>query len=82
MCRDKQRLLHLLFCGIIPLCNFPYRSRVRSITLKPFKKINETWHKYRAWPDNVQRLTTFTPPTFFAELFPFVIFSIEIVSAL
>ena len=32
--------------------------------------------------DDVQRLTTVTPPTFFAEYFPFVIFSIEIVSAL
>ena len=30
----------------------------------------------------LQRLTTVTPPTFFAELFPFEIFGIEIVSAL
>ena len=30
----------------------------------------------------MQRLTTFTQPTFMAELFPFVFSSIEIVSAL
>ena len=30
----------------------------------------------------MQRLTTVAPPNFFAELFPFVIFNIEIVSAL
>ena len=29
-----------IFCGIIPLCNFPYRNRVRSITLIPFKIIS------------------------------------------
>ena len=29
-----------MFCGIIPLCNFPYRNRVRSITLIPFEIIS------------------------------------------
>ena len=38
--------------------------------------------KYKPLSDDMQRLTTVTPPTFFAELFPFEIFSIEIVSAL
>ena len=32
--------------------------------------------------DDVQRLTTVTPPTFLRHYFSFVIFSIEIVSAL
>ena len=29
-----------IFCGIIPFCNFPYRNRVHSITLIPFKIIS------------------------------------------
>ena len=32
--------------------------------------------------DDVQRLTTVAPPAFLAEFFPFVIFTIEIVSTL
>ena len=32
--------------------------------------------------DDMQRLTTVAPPASFAELFPFVIFPIEIVSTL
>ena len=39
-CRIKQRSPHLHFCGIISLCNIPYRNRVRSITLIPFKMIS------------------------------------------
>ena len=35
-----------------------------------------------AWPDDVQRLTIALHLHFFVELFPFEIFSIEIVSAL
>ena len=33
-------------------------------------------------PDDMQRLTAVAPPSFFAELFHFVIFSIESVSPL
>ena len=46
--------------------------RVRSITLIPFEIISR----------NLVEIKTVTPPTFFAELFPFEIFGIEIVSAL
>ena len=70
-----------IFCGIIPLCNFQYRNRVRSITLIPFEIISQNLVEYKAGPDDLQRSTTLTPPTFFVELFPFVIFRIEIVSA-
>ena len=40
-CRDKQQSLHLHFGGIIPLCNFQCRNRVRSITLIPFEIISQ-----------------------------------------
>ena len=95
-----------IFYGIIPLCNFQYRNRVRSITLIPFviisqnlvvsngiKVIERTRFLYRELQRviipqkkvggvTVVNLCTVTPPTFFVELFPFVIFRIEIVSAL
>ena len=71
-----------IFGGIISLCNFQYRNRVRSITLTPYEIISQNLVKYKAWPDDVQRMTMIIPPTFFAELFSFVSFSIEIVSAL
>ena len=66
-----------IFGGIIPLCHFQYRNRVHSIHLIPFKIISRSLAQIY-----VQRLTTVTPSTFLAELFPFVIFSIEIVSTL
>ena len=34
-CRDQNRHSTYIFCGIIPLCNFQYRNRVRSTTLIP-----------------------------------------------
>ena len=36
-----------IFCGIIPLCNFPYRNRVHSITLIPFEIMSQKcrWSK-------------------------------------
>ena len=40
-CRDKEPSLLLHFCGIIPLLNFRYRNRVRSITLIPFEIISQ-----------------------------------------
>ena len=30
-----------IFCGVIPLCNFQYKNRVRSITLVPFEIISQ-----------------------------------------
>ena len=42
ICREinNSRSIYI-FCGIIPLCNFPYRNRVRSITLIPFEIISQ-----------------------------------------
>ena len=56
-----------------------------SCPLHNFDTVRDNFTKLgtnKSRPDDVQRLTTVTPPTFFAELFPFVIFSIEVVSAL
>ena len=36
----KNSLSTYIFCGIIPLCNFQYRNRARSITLIPFEIIS------------------------------------------
>ena len=47
-----------------------------------FDTVRDNFTKLGTNINDVQRLTTVTPPTFFAELFPFEIFSIEIVSAL
>ena len=71
-----------IFCGIIPLCNFQYRNRVRSITLISFEIISRNLVQYKAWPAILQRLKLVTPLTLFAELFPFLISRIDIVSAL
>ena len=30
-----------IFCGIIPLCSFQYKNRIRSITLIPFQIISQ-----------------------------------------
>ena len=56
--------------------------RVRSITLIPFEIISRNLAQKYSMTGDVQRLTTVTPSTFFAELLPLVIFSIEIMSAL
>ena len=71
-----------IFCGIIPRCNFQYRNRVRFITLIPFEIISRNLVQYKAWPAFLQRLKLVTPLTLFAELFPFLISDIDIVSAL
>ena len=48
------------FYRIIPLCNFQYRNHVHSITLILFQIILQTWYKYKAWLDDMQRLRTVT----------------------
>ena len=55
--------------------------RVRYITLISFE-ISRNLAQISSMTRQRAEIKTATPPTFFAELFPFVIFSIEIVSAL
>ena len=70
------------FCGIIPLCNFQYRNGVCSITLILCEIFSQNLVQYKACPAILQRLKVVTPLTLFAELFPFLISGIDIVSAL
>ena len=37
MCREQKPKFHLHCCGIMPLWNFSYKNRVRSITLIPLR---------------------------------------------
>ena len=71
-----------IFCGIIPLCNFQYKNRVHSITLIPFEIISPNLVEIESMTEDMQRLATVAPSAFWAELFSFVIFPIEIVSTL
>ena len=71
-----------IVCGIIPLCNFQYRNRVRSITLIPFEIISQTLEEIKSMTRRRAEINNRHSIYIFAELFPFVIFSIEIVSAL
>ena len=71
-----------IFCGIIPLCNFQYTNCVHFITLIPFEIISQNWVEIKSMTDDMQRFTRVAPSAFLAELFPFVIFRIEIVSTL
>ena len=66
--------------------SLPRKSVVRltdrpDMTLDVYRGRKATMQQQQQ-PDDMQRLTTVAPPTFFAEFFPFVIFHIEIVSAL
>ena len=47
----------------------------------PLRYFQEPLYKYRALSDDVQKLSTVTPPTFFIGLCPFVKFRHEFVSA-
>ena len=71
-----------IFFGIIPLCKFPYRNRVRSITLIPFKIISRNLAQLKSMTRRRGEINSIYSTYIFAELFPFVIFSIEIVSGL
>ena len=69
-CRDKQRSLHVHFCGIIPLCNFQYKNRVRSITLIPFEIISRNLAHIKSMTRRRAEIKTVTPSTFFCGIIP------------
>ena len=71
-----------IFCGIIPLCNFPYRNRVRFITLIPFEIISRNLAQIKSMTRRRAEINNGYSTYIFAELFLFVIFHIEIVSPL
>ena len=70
------------FGELFRLCNFQHRNFVCSITLIPFVIMSQNLVEIQSMTRRCAEIKVVTPPTFFAELFHFVIFRIEIVSAL
>ena len=52
-------------------CKFQYANHIRSKTLKPFDYFHETWYKYKASSDDVQKLSTINPSTIFTGIMLF-----------
>ena len=73
---------NFLVCGIILLCNFPYRKFVHSITLIPFEIISQNLDQILSMTRQHREINKGHSTYIFVELFPFLIFRIEIVSAL
>ena len=71
-----------IFCEIIPLCNLQYRNLVRSITLIPFEIISQNMVEILSMTRRRAGIDNGHSSYILADLFPFVIFRIEIVSAL
>ena len=71
-----------IFCEIIPLCNFQYRNRVRSITLIPFEIMSQNLVELYSMTRRGAEINNGHFTYIFAELFPFVMYSIEIMSTL
>ena len=61
---NKNHNSTYIFYGIMPVCQFQNGNLVRTITPKPFKIFSQTWFKYKALSDDMQRTRTITPFTF------------------
>ena len=61
---------------------FPFNlSRMSNVAIQPFEIFWDTWYKYKAPSDDVQRTRIVTPPIFLTELCPLENICREVVSA-